>query len=282
MQPPVLQPRGIGELLDTAFRLYRRNVVLLLGLTALTLVPLTLLRLLLLRPAPAARLVELVQNVVLLPLLVAVLTGAGAQLYRQEAITAAAAYRAGARRFLSIFGAAVLTNLSIGLPIVLLSGGLTLTLLASRPPSRLVWLLLALLLLPFVVFMSVKYAVTFPAIMVEGVGAMRGIRRSWTLTTRRLWHVAGVYIATAMLTALLIVMPVLSVAYLVTMTGGAPDAPGIAALELVLGQLGVLIALPFHYLIPVVLYYDLRVRNEGYDIEYINLGEQAGLQPGVV
>jgi hypothetical protein len=282
MQPPVLQPRGIGELLDTAFRLYRRNVVLLLGLTALTLVPLTLLRLLLLRPAPAARLVELVQNVVLLPLLVAVLTGAGAQLYRQEAITAAAAYRAGARRFLSIFGAAVLTNLSIGLPIVLLSGGLTLTLLASRPPSRLVWLLLALLLLPFVVFMSVKYAVTFPAIMVEGVGAMRGIRRSWTLTTRRLWHVAGVYIATAMLTALLIVMPVLSVAYLVTMTGGAPDAPGIAALELVLGQLGVLIALPFHYLIPVVLYYDLRVRNEGYDIEYINLGEQAGSQPGVV
>jgi hypothetical protein len=118
--------------------------------------------------------------------------------------------------------------------------------------------------------------------MVEGVGAIRGIRRSWSLTTRRFWHVAGVYIAARLLTALLVIIPAISVAYFIPMTGGAPDAPGIAALELVLGQVGVLIVLPFHYLVPVVLYYDLRIRNEGYDLEHASRTAQVSAQPGVV
>jgi hypothetical protein len=122
MQPSQLRPMQIGDLLDTAFRLYRAHVVHLLTLTTLVLLPMTLLRLLLLATPIAAPLLDSLQSIFLLPLVCAALTVASTRIYTNQTIVPAQIVRDGARRYLSIQGATFLEGLVIGLPIALIGG----------------------------------------------------------------------------------------------------------------------------------------------------------------
>src|SRR5205085_1470368 len=103
MHPPLLQPLQIGDLLDTAFRLYRRNVAQLIRLTSLVIIPLTLVRLLLLASPLISSAIDFLQVVFLLPLIGATLTIASARLYQNETCTPYQAYQDGSQRYFSFW-----------------------------------------------------------------------------------------------------------------------------------------------------------------------------------
>lgn len=276
MHPSQLRSRSISELLDTAVRLYRAHAVQLLALSAIVLLPTTLLRVLLVASSPfAVYLIESLQNIFLIPLLCAALTTAGVRIYANQSFTLPQMLRAGLRRGLSVLGASVIEGAAIGLAIVALGGGLiaALTFVSRSPDNPWLWALAALVVIPCVVVLAAKYAVAIPALVVEGLNARNGVRRSWALTKGRLWPTAVVLTATTLLTLLVaqapsLVLTTLSSALLGSaLLGGGPDVAWLAGLQIVLVQVGLAITLPLQYLVPVVLYYDLRIRNEGYDLE---------------
>src|SRR5262245_24770580 len=95
---PSLRPRGIADLLDTAFRLYRQHVGLLLGISAIMLLPLTLLHIASLAIFNTAVVVELIQNLVFVNTISAALIYAGSLLYQGRSVTRNEAYKVGWRR----------------------------------------------------------------------------------------------------------------------------------------------------------------------------------------
>jgi hypothetical protein len=279
MQPPLLQPMRIGDLLDSAFRLYRTHFVLLITITALALVPLTIVRLLVtsLLVLPA---LDSLQSAFFVPLISAAVVSASACIYRDMAVTAAQAYRDGARRYLSILGATFLEGLIIALPALVIAGCLLAGLLNSSSSSLLALAMVVIVLLPFAVFIATRYAVAFPAIIIEGVGASKGMSRSWSLTKGKFWHSAGVFISATILTVLISQLPTFMVGFIAGLTGSLTAAPWLISAQLVLSQLGLMITLPFQYLVAVVLYYDLRIRSEGYDLELASQSGQIAPETG--
>lgn len=121
--------------------------------------------------------------------------------------------------------------------------------------------------------------------MFESVGPGACLRRSWWLVRRSFWRaVAAVLIAGALMALVTFVPDLLSGLYL--SYTGTSDLPGMMALIIGLyRQVGLLLVLPVPAGIFTMLYYDLRVRHEGYDLElqrqlatgthYLTLFEQA-------
>lgn len=267
MQVSELQPMRVSDILDASFRLYRTHFTQLLSLVTFTFLPMTIVRLLLLANPAANSMIDVVQSIFFLPLMSAVITVVGARIYWNEPMTAAQAYRAGLQRYLSILGATLLQGLIIGLPAVVIGGCFSLALVNSSLSASVTIALLIMLLLPFFFAIGTKYAVTFPAIMVEGVPAIAAMSRSWSLTTGKFWQAAGVLTASSLLTVLIAQIPTLMISSVVDASGSESLALWLSATRLVLTQLGLIVTLPFQYLVSTVLYYDLRIRNEGYDLE---------------
>lgn len=101
--------------------------------------------------------------------------------------------------------------------------------------------------------------------------APESIGRSWTLTNAAIWRIQIVFLATFM-----IQLPILSVTnYIPSILLGVlplgPVAYGIIyTLSLVLSLLGSIFVLPLWQAVKGVLYYDLRSRREGLDLELRN------------
>jgi hypothetical protein len=113
------------------------------------------------------------------------------------------------------------------------------------------------------IFVMPLFAVTAPAIGAEDLGPIEGMKRAWTLASRRYWPV--LWIAWLIgLTALLLSyalggFPQLLAAYVDEDVAWLPLAAG--------GILGAVISTPFVAAATVLLYLDLRIRTEGLDIE---------------
>jgi hypothetical protein len=268
MQSTPLQPLRVADLLDLAIRLYRAHAIKLLQLCALLIVPMTLVRLAFITSPTINQLFASLQSIVLLPLLGAVLTLASARAYWHETISSSQVYRSGARRLLSVLGAFMLEGLIMVLPLAVVGGVMVAVVLAASSASPLAWIVPLLLGVPIYVAISAKYAVMVPVIMLEQVGASTGLSRSWRLTSGRFWPVVVIVVATSLLTIVVAQLPSTSLAYFsARASASGATVPWLATAQLVLEQVGLLIALPLQYLIPTVLYYDLRIRQEGLDLE---------------
>lgn len=123
-----------------------------------------------------------------------------------------------------------------------------------------------LICLPVGIFLLVRLAVALPAFFAERAPATTAIERSWQLTARTFWRTFG------------IILLVLVVNYAVTLAlspllyAAATLLPGISyqlkgdLVVIVSGLLGQII-LPVYAIGVTLLYFDLRVRREAYDLE---------------
>ena len=112
----------------------------------------------------------------------------------------------------------------------------------------------------FVVPGVIAFLVTFaavPVVMLEDRGVVDSLRRSYELATGSLGRVATVRLLMAAFLAVC-----LGIGY--TLAGRFTDRPD---LQLLLAQIPTLIAGPVDSISMVLLYYDLRVRREGMDLE---------------
>jgi hypothetical protein len=226
-------PRRATEILDGSFQLYRAHFADLLVISALLLVPPLLLGAIM--PQPIQVVFQLVFNLMFLVSQGAIAVLVAAALERDRALSAGESLRELGNRA----GGVVAVSIMSGILIVL--GAL-------------------LLLIPGILI-AVWTVVAVPVAAIEGLKNSSALARSRDLTRGHFWHVLG-----TMLLAWIIVMGLLfGLAIALGMVFGSIGVPE-RLTELLTG----LLMVPLFPLVAVttsLLYYDLRVRGEGADVQ---------------
>lgn len=124
------------------------------------------------------------------------------------------------------------------------------------------------LLLPV---MLVVYLALYPrwmfapqAIVVENLGGIAGLRRSWQLVRGTFLRVVGIYILMSILIGLLTSGPTYVLQIAVSLL---PNFVVATILNQVIVAVITLLVQPLQFAILTLLYFDLRIRKEGYDLE---------------
>jgi len=300
-----LTPLSLGELLDQTFSYLRRHFWLFAGIMVAPqalLVGLNLLMQIFLRPprfVPGTRVVPSAQMAAFLgragvstlaillayyvvyALALGATTYALSEIHLGRATTILESYRAVWRRLGRLINV-TLTILIRTFGVFLLAGfvlAFCLVLMGSLPRS-LVWVSVLLglaLLVGFVitgillVIFLVRYSVAVPALVLENLSARQALKRSVALTGGFLWRLLVVGVLTWLIRMVVVVLcqsPFTIAVMLVTVKGGYPSIwlsiPGLLVAGICAAATAPLFMIGF-----ALAYYDLRVRKEGFDLEFM-------------
>lgn len=257
---PLLRPLSIGEILDRALRLYRSQFVLLISIPLVALVPVMGLQVVSQLIWHTTQLIDLLQNAFVQLLVSSALVVAISQAYLTRPPTVGEAYQAAVQRYASAWGSSFLMGLAIGLPTALLACGVI-----ALAQDAGIWLVI-LFVLPYAFFLGTRWSLMLPGILLEHLGAQSGLGRSWALTEGAFWKVFGTSFLAGLLIIVLATVPQLAIAYGLEMFVTNMDI--VSLVETVLAQVSLIFTMPVSVGVTVVLYYDLRVRKEGFDLEW--------------
>lgn len=265
VQPLNLRPLKVGEILDRAFRLYRANFLLFIGISGAVIVPLGALQVitqLFSLPSWVTQTVAYVQGLLTI-LMYGALIWAISKVYLGSPVSANDAYQKSYPRFWSLIGSNFLQGLAyIPLVVVLFVGGMG---------GAVGIICIFIVAIPYISVLSTRWSVAMTSIIIEDIGARESLKRSWSLTEKNAWHALGTLFIAGLLVYLLAQFPGIAFIF-AAQQFQVLSRVGLAASTL-LEQLGSLVSTPFSIGALVILYYDLRVRNEAYDLE---LAIQAG------
>ena len=294
--------QGVGQLLDSGFTLYRRNVALIVAITAVAQVPLALVTYVVYQLTGVSQataelqqlstsnltsqqqtqafqallptftalfivlvVVALLQALVVQPVATAAMTRAVSDIYLERPVTMGAAYRAVMARIWSVLGVAGLLVLVFGGLLAGTAGLLVLAVLALGAGGVVLWIVILPAAGVAVVFLYARWLFAAPVVILEGRRATDAMARSWNLVRGSTMRVLGISALVSLIAGILgaIISGLLS---LVTQFGDAN-------VQLVLSQLARLIAAvaiqPIAFIVVVLLYYDQRIRREAFDIEML-------------
>jgi hypothetical protein len=230
-----------------------------------------------------------VQFLLIRNLITGALANAIARSYTGQPISILGAYNFGPRRLLALIGASLVTFL-IGLVLTAVilgcSAGSIAALFASgnRNTGALAAVLVILVMFGLFVVLGlaalVFYArllVTTQAIVLEGQGALAGLARSWRLVAGSFWRTLGILVLMGVLSYIIAALPATVVSFALTISSGnaLDNLVRNQIITTLLAQLGQIVVLPLQLAIYTLLYYDLRIRKEGYDIELMAQAQQA-------
>jgi hypothetical protein len=270
---PGAQPRAISELLDATFSLYRRNFQVLAGVAVLIVIPGLVISLIsgsyranpftvlqqvvsnTNNPAALQQLNQTQQNVInsplyplsflleflIIPFSVGALYQAAVMLAMGRPATIGSVLSATLRRYFALFGLIFL----IGLVVV---GGIL------------------IITIPVVIWVVIRWSVATPALFAEELGPARALGRSWQLVSGEWWRTLGILLVVGIMTS--VIQSVLGLLF----GGLAAVLPGLdsdlhAALSTSATQLVSAVVTPLLPIAVTLLYFDMRVRKEGYDLD---------------
>ncbi|MFZ0544074.1 MAG: hypothetical protein WAM60_01460 [Candidatus Promineifilaceae bacterium] len=277
----ILRPLSMGELLDRIVRLYRQNFLTFIGIIALVQVPLSLLQLLIsfvtiptflsVDQAPGTlpstadffssffiTLVTAILSFILVQGIgTAALTWSVANNYLGKKTGIMDAYREIGRVWVSLLGAIIVAGI-IGVALV-------------------VWLLIPCIgwvtgmgILLF--YSSVIVPLIAPVVVLERQSATKAVGRVWGLVRERFWWVFGFAVLLLLFNYLLISGPNAVIAGIFQFGVGDPLNPSRDQLVLqtviqtIVSLIFSLLYLPLQLIGFTLLYFDLRVRLEGFDL----------------
>lgn len=307
---PQLRPMTAGDILDRAIRIYRRNFVPLVTIVAIVTLPFALVqvfaalisyplgpsqfdaggfesgRLLLGQgltyiAAFAAAIAAIFQN--------AALAAFVSEKFLGQEISVRQAYRRAMHHWLSLLIAIFLIGMINVIVFGVLFGVFLVPLLAiaslgsgadsgASAVLGIMSLVFCCLLAPaFVVaiFLNTRWAFFIQAIVLENFNSTGGMGRSWKLVKGSFWRVLFLLVAISLIIYLFSLGPVL----LVTVAAMILASPVLIALaSAVSGTLVSLLFTPLQFAALTVLYYDLRIRKEGFDLE-LQMQDISGAAP---
>ena len=264
-----LRPLSIGEILDRTFTIYRNYFVLFIGISAipqLLVLALSLAQVAVLAPAgfptPGARGVPtpplssagsiasylILAFLALVVTLIALILSQGAtviavsELYLGRTITIGESFRRVRGELGTIFGVMMLNGLAtfVGLILLIVPG----------------------------IYVMCRLLVGIPAALLENLGSRAAVERSWQLTkdsAGRAFLVFLLYFALSMAATMLFAVPFQMAIVLVK------GNPSLILVFMGLAQVGTFIAnvlvVPVMTIASAILYYDLRVRKEAFDLQ---------------
>jgi len=305
MNRQTLRPLGLGEIIDTAFKIYTRHWRALMLLVAVVVVPAGIASYLIMNNAVPPDLVEEIEqldrlNPVLddallesmlrflgIAVLAAALQTAAAILATAGSVRAVAEIYLGAtpdwrgslaaavRRLPAIF----LTGLLIIVAIGALSGGvwLSVAVAASESAGGSVLGVLALIAWFIAVpWLTISWAPAIPVLIIERTSPSKALARSFNLVRGRWWPTFGTLLTTWLIVAVLggIASRIIQ-AFL-------PDGGGVFTGGLVSVAIAAATT-PFTVAVLAVLYFDLRTRREPFDLGRLatDIGTRPPDLPGV-
>jgi hypothetical protein len=121
------------------------------------------------------------------------------------------------------------------------------------------------------VFLAVKWCVTFAAIVSERAGPFQGMGRSWSLTQGHWWRTCGTLFVLTLISFVLYFLVIAGLGGLIAANEDMSEVT-YAVLSTALTIILLAILYPLLASIITVIYYDLRVRNEGFDLQLLAQG----------
>ncbi len=264
-----LRPLSVGEILDRTFTLYRNYFVLFIGISAI--------------PQLLVLALNLAQVAVLTPAGFPTSGTRGVTAPPLSSVSAAASY--GVLAFLALIVTLIALMLSQGATVTAVSElylGRTITIGESFRRVRgelgtifgvmmlnglATFVGLLFLIVPGVYVMS-RLIVGIPAALLENLGARAALERSWQLTrdsAGRAFLVFLLYFSLSMAASMLLAFPFQMGIILVK------DNPSMILVFMGLTQVGAFVAnvlvVPIITIASSILYYDLRVRKEAFDLQ---------------
>lgn len=278
---PELRPLSLGQLLDRAFRLYRNNFLVFIGIIAITQLPAILMQIgfssytalessnFFLQPQDPEAIAEFLPMFgavfavsILLGLVsgiaalvgTATMTRAVADNYLGKSATIMGSFRKIGRSWLTLFGTLLLLGLISFVCMI------PLILIAIIP--CLGW---AVAFLGVMVLGSISALVT-PVVIIEKKGGMDAIKRAWGLFRLRSWWILGYFLLIGLMAYLVILGPSLIVIGLFGTI--APSAGQLVAtiVQQSVTYLLSIIFMPIQLAAITLMYFDLRIRFEGFDL----------------
>ena len=286
----------LGEVLDQAIRLYRRNFVTFIGIIAIPYIPLTLIQTgltylssssmtsILDSPSPTFSIpvgywaglagiivVGFFSIILVSGLATAALTRAIADNYTGQPVDILGSYGKTRSSWLSLLGALflylVLAVVLVIWTIIPCIGWLT-------GPGLLAFL--ALVVVPLLA----------PVVVLERLGAIEALRRAWDLGRSRFWWLLGFVFILTLLSQLIITGPVYLIEFimryvLASQINLQSQLIWTSVIQVFVQMVGGLLYLPLQLTAMTVVYFDLRVRSEGLDLA-LQAAANAGAETNIV
>jgi hypothetical protein len=237
--PLPLRPRSATEIIDAAFQLYRRDALSYLLVSALCYAPLLVLQLVILGPAT-----QLSPEMMRLTMSYTLVLAFG--YWISMSLMSAVIVRLSSEDY---FGRRLEPAVAVRDAV-------------RRLPSVMLGLLLKyILFIVGLLYMIARYFAVTPCIMLEGAGVFTAFGRSAVLSRGHKLHI----LFTSFLAFFIFVVMYFAIAIVAAATGSL-------VVSTVLTVAGSILAYPLFAITEMLLYYDARVRNEGYDIEMMAEG----------
>jgi len=142
------------------------------------------------------------------------------------------------------------------------------------------------------IWLYIKLLVAPAAVVVEELGALDGLRRSWELTRTNWWRILGITLVVGIMVGIIsqVVMipvsllPPLVAGFLSPHGGSAQDiaiAVAIGIVTAVLGALAGALGYAFQTSVMALIYMDLRMRKDGLDISLLRMLESGADPDGI-
>jgi hypothetical protein len=281
---PVLKPLRLGELLDQAVRLYRRNFLAFVGIIAVVYIPYALASLLIsvltiynlgnLRADRAyaftpgywltilaSMVLPFIYVVFVSGLGTAVFTYAVSNNYLGQKIGITEAYRQLGGTWLKL----LLTLLVFGLLVIAAFIWIIVPCVGWLTGSGL-FIFLAWVVGPLIP----------PVVVLEKLDVTKSIARAWDLARRRFWWLLGFAVVFYLFNMLVVTGPTTLISYLAGLVIGSSGnlATGSVLptiISSVAGALLHLLVLPIQLIAWTLVYFDLRVRTEGFDLALLTM-----------
>jgi len=254
-----LRARSVTEIVDAAFQLYRRDALEYVLVTAIVYAPWVVAQLFLMRglvssaqmlSAPgAATLVLGIIGIFAYALMSAVLSRFSSDVYLDRPTDMASVVRAVLPLVPRLIGATVLFFLVLMLGFIpVIIGGVL-----SSLPLIFIGMLLSLV---WAFYAPARFFAVFQVIVLEERGILAAFSRSSLLSQNRKGHI--------ILTMFLVIMIFVMLSFAVTLVA---QLFGTIAGSVILQALYTVVAYPLIGITQMILYYDTRIRAEGFDIE---------------
>jgi hypothetical protein len=266
---PQLRPLSVGEVLDASFKIVRQSFSTLAACVLVVALPLNIVNTLITASTSdnafnldsntstgtgrdfssgttelAGFLLTTTLSIVLMTIATAACFRAVSGVYLGEAPTVGGSLAFAASRLLPVIGLSVLYFLGLIPAFVAL-------------------------IIPFV-WLSVAWSVSFPALLSEGIGPVAALRRSFRLVKGRWWPTFGALLVMYLLVA--VISGILGALLGATLIAAVDNEAVAAVFYTIINTLSSLITLPLMASVLTVVYFDLRVRKEGFDLQLLARG----------
>lgn len=243
MNDPLLRPRSAVEIIDTAFSLYRSNFATLAAISLILLGPLQIIGVLV--GDPLGSVISLLSGF-LSPIVVGATVAVVSNAMHGRPISIGSAFGQIAGRWGMLLTVAIVQGL-------------------------LTFLGFILLFVPGIIAMCWTFAAPM-IVVVERTGSVAGaISRSRQLARGQFWHIFGTLVLSWIIVMVLLFGTAIGIGFLGKLAGLGEHISGF------LGQWVYLLAVPVVGVGSGILYFDLRIRTEAYDIEQLtrSIGDSA-------